>query len=440
MIRRASILLLSLAAFVSAACQESGNLTLDEALRLGRERSHPLRASQARTEGALARADEARSALLPSLKVDASYRRLSDVPPFSVALPFPGFTPIVISPMIPDNYQLHASVQQPLFTGSRLTNLARAARLQAEASGQDTRNDESDLVLSVTNAYWALYQARELKGAAEENVSRLENFERDTKNLLDAGMATRNDLLRIQVQLQSGRLALIDAANDFQIAGMNLNTLIGRPVDAPVTPASQPDTSVREPAAPPSVERALGERPDVAAMQARVEASQASLDAARGSYFPQIVLSANYTYAKPNQRYLPALNQWKDTWDLGVLVQLDVWNWGATSSQTEQAGAALRANMEMLEQARQAASLDVQRSDLALRRSASRISVARLGVSQAEENVRIISEKYRAGLATSSELLDASVALLQAKTSYTGALAEEETARARLARALGTLH
>jgi outer membrane protein TolC len=61
-------------------------------------------------------------------------------------------------------------------------------------------------------------------------------------------------------------------------------------------------------------------------------------------------------------------------------------------------------------------------------------------VSQAEENVRIISEKYRAGLATSSELLDASVALLQAKTSYTGALAEEETARARLARALGTLH
>ncbi len=433
------VFLCSLLFASGTSAQDSASLTIEEAIRIGREQSHLLKASTARAEGAEARAREAGSALLPSLKVDGAYRRLSNIPPFAVAIPFPGIPPISVYPNIPDNYQLHAGLQQPLFTGFRLSSNAEATRLQAEAGEFDTKNDEADLVVTIATAYWTLFQSREVKGALHDNVARLESYERDTKNLVGAGLATRNDLLRIQVQLQNARLALIDAENDEQVTQMNLNIAIGRPAESPVVIASSPSVQDTGVSLQANVDQALGARPDVAALGARVQASRAAVRAARGGYFPQIALSANYYYSKPNQRYFPLSNQWKDSWDVGVQLQLDVWNWGATAAQTAQAEAALRANEEMLAQMQQIVSLDVRRSFLSARRAREKVDVARLGVSQAEENSKTLSDKYHSGLATSTELLDANVALVQAKTSLSAALVEQAIANLRLEKSLGRL-
>ncbi|HMK39751.1 MAG TPA: TolC family protein, partial [Bacteroidota bacterium] len=82
-------------------------------------------------------------------------------------------------------------------------------------------------------------------------------------------------------------------------------------------------------------------------------------------------------------------------------------------------------------------SFEVQRSVLNLRRSTRKIAVARLAVDQAEENLRVISDKYKSGLATSTELLEAEVALLQVQTQLSGARVELALARSALARAMG---
>lgn len=436
--RIGAILAAMLAALSISAAQDNTRLTLDDALRIGRERSHVLLASRARVDGAAARAEETHAAMLPSLKVDGSYKRLSDVPEYSISLPIAGFKSVVVFPMIADNYQFRATAQQPLFTGFKLSGASHAARLQAEAGELDVRNDEADVTVAISTAYWTLYQAEEVDSVARENVARLEMFEHDTQNLLRSGLATRNDLLRVQVQLQNSRLSAIDAENDLQVAGMNLNTLLGRPVDTPLLPASTP--SVAEEGAIAPVDGSAMRRADVAALQTRVEASEASVTAARGGFFPQLFLSANYYYSKPNSRYMPLRNQWNDTWDVGLQLQFDVWNWGATSAQVEQARAVLQASKENLEALKESATLEANRARLMLSRSHEKIGVAQVGVSQAEENVRIVSDKYRTGLATSSDLLDANVGLLQAKTGLTGALVEHEIAKVRLAKALGQLN
>ena len=105
----------------------------------------------------------------------------------------------------------------------------------------------------------------------------------------------------------------------------------------------------------------------------------------------------------------------------------------------EQARAATEAQREQLEQLRLNATLEIKRADLALRRSAEKVDLAHTGVNQAEENLRITTERYRAGLATSTETLDANVALLQAKVALTGSRVEREIAGVRLARAEGRL-
>ena len=435
------ILIAALLLSTLAEGQTINRLTLEEALAIGKARSRTLRASAARAEGAQARAEEANASLLPSFRADGSYRRLSDVPPFAVRVPGSP-VPFVISPIVLNNYALHAGVQQPIFTGFKLGSNVRAAELLAKAASLDRINDESDLVLAITVAYWTLHQTRETRRFVDENVARLETYAQDTENLLKAGMATRNDLLKIQVQLSNAKLTQIDAVNDLQVAMMNLNNLIGQELQTEIEPTSRPRVDSVEAieivSSPVSRETmAWHLRPDLQAMQARVDASEAGVRAAMGNWWPQIFFTGNYYYSRPNPRYMPTLDMWRDTWDIGVSVQMDIWNWGLTSAQIQQANASLLANRFMYEQMKENASLEVTRYDLAKRRARDKVAVSALAISQAEENVRTIQDKYRAGLATSTEVLDASVALLQSRTNYSGALVEFEVARARLTRASG---
>ncbi len=419
-------------------------LSIDDALRIGKENSKTLQASEAKADAAAARAGEVRTSLLPSLKAEGGYKRLSDVGPFAVKLPiFPA--PVEISPSVVNNYSVKLTLQQPIFTGLKLENASRSADLLADASSSDHRSDAADLVLNIRTAYWGLYQAVQIKTSVDENVQRLDLDRRDTQNLLKAGMATRNDLLRIEVQLSNAKLAQIDAANDLQVAAMTLNNVIGQPLETDVRLSSAPwplsgdSLSVPDTLAPFRLllRDALVSRPDVQAMDLRVQSASAGLSSARGGWWPQIFFTGSYYYSRPNIRFQPTIDAFKPSWELGVAAQWDLWNWGTTSYQTDQAAANLQQNQLLLDQMKDNVSLEVRRNMLAVRRAAEKIDVARTGVGQAEENLRTIKDKFKAGLATSADLMDAEVSMLQARTSFTAACVEHEISRARLDRALG---
>jgi outer membrane protein TolC len=418
--------------------QSARVLTLDEAIRIGKDQSKTMKASSMKVEAASAKASETKTALFPSLKLEAGYKRLSDVDPFQVSLPiFP--TPVTISPVVLDNYNLKVSLQQPLFTGFRLRSNARAAELSATAAEFDHRSDEADLVLNIKSAYWMLYQTLEVKKLVDENVNRLDTHVKDTEALMNAGIATRNDLLKIQVQRSNARLTQIDAAHDVQVAMMSLNNIIGQPLDTEVQLASAPTEGANGQGTLPRdlIQKAFTSRPDLQSMQYRVKSGEASVTAAKGNWWPQLFFTGSYFYNRPNARYQPTRDEFKSTWELGVQLQFDLWNWGATGFQSEQAMTQLHQTEYLYDQMKDNISLEVTRYQLQVQRSNEKIEVAKTAIAEAEENARSTSDKYKNGLATSSDLLDADVALLQAKTNLTGALIEHEIAQARLARAVG---
>jgi outer membrane protein len=431
------VVLLSLLS-ASVAAQVPDSLTLDQAIDAGLSNSRTLQASAARVEGADARTGEARAGMLPSLKFEGSYKRLSDVDPFQVKLPMLP-DPIVISSTVLNNTNLRVGLQQPLFTGFRLSSNAEAAERMADAARADHAADRADLVLNVTAAYWTLFQTRETARLMAENVQRIEGYVRDIGSLLKAGMATRNDALKMDVQLSSARLSLIDAENDVRIAAMNLNTLLGRPVEALLTPVSEPASASDSVSAPVEhlTSDALKTRPELQALSSRVEASRAAVHAARGGWWPQVSAGANYYYARPNARYMPTRDEFKGTWDIGVMVTMDIWNWGVTTHQTDQAEASLRQNELMYAQLLDGVALDVHRSALQVQRARDRMDLADLGLSQARENLRVTTDRFQRGLVTVSELRDAEVALLQAAILQSGARVEAEVSRARLLRSMG---
>ncbi len=430
------LLLISLLPALAIA-QETRTLTIDEALHLGLQNSNLLHISEAKSKAAEAKSSEANAARLPSLKLQAGYTRLSDVDPFAVTLPSSP-VPVVISPTVLDQYMSKVTLLQPLFTGFRLEQSAAAADYAAQASHLDAEKDRVDMVYTIKAMYWGLYKALEVKHVVEENILQIKTHVTDVTNMMAQGLVTKNDVLKVEVQLSNAQLAQIEAAHNVTNAMMALNSLIGLPLDTDVRILSVAKARAgRSLLADTLAQRATADRADVRAAEMRINAANASVSAANGGWWPQLGLFGNFTYSRPNQRVLPTRDEFKDTWDVGVSLSWDIWNWGMTKHHSDQAEAVRAQTQYALRQIKDNVSLEVNQSYLTVAQSEKKVAVATQGVSQAEEHYRMTKDKFLSGTATNTDLLDAEGALLQSRLHYTVGLVDQELAHARLEKALG---
>ncbi len=369
-----------IAALPAAATAQKKALSVEEAVSLGLNNSPGLHASRMKLEAAAAKAKELAAGRLPSVKFGAGYVRLSDVPPFQVSLPLPAPFPssFVVSPVFFNNYTTRLSVEQPLFTGFRLEAGTDSARFMEKSAGHDLEKDRAEYIFAVKSAYWALVRAKRLGAVIEENLAQVDAHLKDVQSFFDQGLLTRNEVLRVEVQRSSVEIMKIDAANAADIALTSLDTLIGLPQDTSVEPTSVPESAAAEAIAeekspgeqgvPASIlATALAARPELLAAGSRIRAAEAGVKAARAGWYPQIVLSGNYYYNRPNSRLLPSQDKFYGTWDIGVSLSLDVWNWGRTKFQTEQAKAELAQVKDGLKLLEDQAVLDVTQSRLGTR-------------------------------------------------------------------------
>jgi outer membrane protein TolC len=402
-----------------------------------------LRQSESKVLYADARSSEVNASALPSIKGIGAYTRVSNIAPFTLTLPFtfpfPGIpNSFVLAPTILDNYNLRLAAQDPLFTGFRLDASKEIASRNVDAASQDYARDRAELVYDIKSAYWALFRARELKKLADDNVAQITAHLTDVKNLEDQGLATTNDMLAAEVQLSNGELGRVDANNNVQLALVALDNTLGIPLSTDITIASAVTETTRVyPSLDTLIARGLDARPEIRGMDARVKAGEAGVTLARSGWWPQIALTGNYYYANPNIRLQPAQAIWKDTWDVGVTVSLDIWNWGTTLHQTDQAQAQLAQAKEAYGQTQDAVTLDVTQAYLTLKQARERVAVAKQGLARAEENHRVTTQRYKEGLVLNSEMIDAQYALTAARTTYTQALVDLMLAQARVEKAIG---
>jgi outer membrane protein TolC len=425
--------LLSIVAIQAAVAQPRA-LTIEQSVQLGLQNSKTFHASRMKSEYASAKAGEVKASLFPSIRVQASYQRLSEVPEFNI--PFPGIP--TIFPYIANTYAARATLQQPLFTGWKLQGAADNASYQAGAAQADVARDKADLILGVKTAYWSLHRAGEVRRLAEESVAQVESHLRDIENLSRQGMATANDILKVKVQLANSRIVLSDAANGVRLASISLNSMIGLPLETEIVIASPLAGASIEPLESENLlKAALANRPELVGQELRVKAADAAVTAASGGWFPQVFLTGNYYYARPNQRIVPTVDKFNDTWDFGLSLQFDLWNNLSTLHQTTQAQAQREQTRDALGAMRDGIVLEVTQCVLNVRQARERIALSELSVQQANENYRMASEKFKAGIMTSSDLLDAEMMLLQSKLQLTGASVEHELALARLGKVVG---
>ncbi len=435
--------LLVLVAIAPAAAQDPlpARLTLDEALARAAANSHRLAELRARESAAGAVLDQRRAADLPIVSAQAGYERTNHVDPF-------GFVQngrlLILYPDVPDNWRARLDMEWPIYTGGRTKALEQAAVAEQSATGKDLESARADLRLETTRAFWALVTAIASVSVFEESVKRIEAQLGDVRARFDAGFLPPNDVQTVQFQVASQRTLLIQAKNQRDGSRAELARLMGAPVDASFEVdavlsdinLAQP-TSTRPNQTEPDPTRPNLDRADRQALAFRVEAAESLIEAARADARPSIAVGGGYDYAKPNPKIFPRQDVWENSWDLGVNVTFTLWNGGRTAAQVAEARLQADAMRERLAEADTQIALEVRQRQLDLDSARSQVETAGAAVASSTEARRVVAERFGAGVATSTDLLDAQVDQLQAELERTRALANVKLAEARLARALG---
>jgi outer membrane protein len=420
-------------------------LTVEEAIARAIGHSQRLAEAAARTEGAQAAVDSRRAAERPSLGISAGYTRTNHVDEFGV--PQPDGSLRVIYPDIPDNYFTRATLQWPIYTAGRTDALIRAAEAESSAADADLRAARADLRLEVVRAYWALATATESTRVLDDALARADAHLSDVRSRFDNGLIPPNEVSSVEAQRARQQMQLIEARNLRASVLEDLRRLTGITTD--ITPQTFSSSSRALPTGvlprviagtpPGSPDASDGSvlRPELDALDARAVAADERVAAVQAGRRPTVSFTAGADYANPNPRIFPRADIWRSSWDIGVVAAWTLWDGGRVAAESAEARAAARAIRARRADLNAFITTEVRQRRLDLDSARAVLDAADVAVRSATEARRIVSERFSVGVATSTDVLDAQVALLQAELDRTRALANIHLAEARLDRALG---
>lgn len=325
---------------------------------------------------------------------------------------------------------LSASI--PLYTGGKLSGTIKQAKAGYLISEQGVQKAYNDMRSTVTNGYFGMLQADNMQKLGRESVDRLTDHLKNVQAQYDVGVVARVDVLRSQVELANAKQSLIQAENSYQIAEANLNKIVGLPMDTQLKLDNILVYTPYDKDLPYCLAFANDHRPELEQAKQNVEAAKGALRVAISGHMPQVAAVAEQNWSDTNWP-----GDENGNWGVGVTVNLNIFDTGVTNSKIHGAEADLAKAHENYRDTVDAVNLDVRTNYLGLREAEKRIDTTHLAVSQAEEDYRIAQLRYMNGVGTNTDVLDAQVALTDAKTNYLQALYDYNTCKTDLETAIG---
>jgi outer membrane protein len=407
-------------------------LTLDEAIARGFDASHRIAEIDARQDAARAIEGRRKTASTPQIALLAGYNRTNHVPEFG-----PPGGPLIYAD-VPDNVRSRIDLQWLIYSGGQNSALVRAAAGETSAIARDRDAVRADLKLDITRAYWAVITARAAIDVVGQALGRISAHLNDVRNQLSVGLVPPNDVLSVEAQQARQQMLLIQAQNLAETAAADFRRLTGLPPDAPFDPADLIDAPPTvSPQTAALVEAARANRAERKALEIRIGALGDLKAAAEAGRLPLLTTLGGYDFARPNPRIFPRAAIWKPSWDIGVNLTWYLFDGGRVRAQVAEAAANQRAAEERLKDFDANVDVEVRQRAADVASAEAAIAASEVGVRSAAEARRVLADRFSAGVATNTDVLDAQVALLQAELDRTRAFADAHLAAARLDRAVG---
>jgi outer membrane protein TolC len=405
-------------------------LTLEEGLKIVVQDGRDVTIARSDEDVARASVSLARSPWLPFVDLYGRQTWLRYQPESKLPFNFPG-APSSIP--VSQNHFLTYGVKatQLLYDFGRTSS-----NIDAASSGLRSREIETDRVksqaaLDFTGAYLDLLESDKLLAVANEEVKNFEAHKKDTEARYRAGVVTKNEVLQADVILADSRQRLLTAENRRSIRESKINSLLLRPLNESV----QAEEIKASPATGFTLEEATASaeatRPVLREMDMAIAAKEQNVRAVQAEYLPTFYVSGGYEYSE--NRY----QVHQDNWSAIAGVNINLFSGGASGSKAGMARAELRSLRLSREKMLDNIRLEVKSAYLDLRSTEQKVEVSKTAVAQAEENLRLQRIRYREGVGTATEVLDAVTLLTTAESNSWKALYGVKRAESALLNAAG---
>jgi outer membrane protein TolC len=435
-------LTLASAALHAQESAEVSPVTLAQAVQSALQQNPAFRTSQDDADAARARLKQVQSAWYPRFDFHQDFTRGNNpIYVFGTKLTQRQFTAAdfalnrLNTPTPLDNFQTRFDGQWRLFDSGQTLFHQRSAKRLVTVTDFQTEQARQDLILEVVRAYYGICVAQENEKAADAAANTAESNAQRLEAMHKAGTVVDSDLLSAKVFVAQVKDRQIRAQNDLAMAEMQLARLMGLPVERRLKLAG----NLAEPVAPKKAlqewtETALTERPALRAAQLQETAMDNERKAAKAEFGPTIAL-----FGTTERDAMTLAGPSGTNWTAGARLDFNLFAGGATKARLAEAAANASKAKHDVDWFRSGVRLEVRKAFLDAEAAALRAAAARDSADQAKESLRIVQNRYEAGLTTITELLRAQTAQLDARTLYLNALQDWQVAQAQLERAAGVL-
>jgi outer membrane protein len=403
-------------------------IDLRQAIGIGIANNPGLSAAVWDTETALAEQDIAKAELLPRLNAVTGYTHYLDSQRI-VPVSEPGESGSFSN----DIFSGDLVLTMPLFTAGRLQNQVKARdffRMSAEHRLVRTRQE---LVFNISSVFYSILAQQKVIESLEFSQKALAEHRRRVEQLIDAEKAAQVDLLRTEVRLADVEQKLINERNTFVIQHSVLAELLGvegREIE--ITGQLQigrRDVDVHE-----GIYNAYAQRPDLQSIESELKAQERLVDSAKAQHWPQIDLQAAY-----GGRWAAdaVTSKSDDTGSVGVALTLPIFEGGRIDATVRREKSRLNAAQQRARALKLRIQQEVKSASSTVESNLARIQTTEKSIEQAQESLRIESQKYELGKGAIVAVLDSQAALLEAQTNYYQVLADYNIAVARWKLATG---
>ncbi len=424
---------------LAALAQSQTPLTLDQCVKMALQANLRIETAGEKLNELEAAILETKTNQMPKLSATASYTRLIPQPSGTQTVPVGAdlsqaanyggmFAPLKyqeINYKVSGNiYNVGLNLNYVIYSGGKIQNAMKISEQSREAAVWQRMSAVREIRRDVAKAYYQALAANHSIIALDSAISLMTVMVRDLSNAVDVGMRGENDLLQAKVQLANQRLARKQAATGAQAAHDYLSTLIGVPVNTPVTLVEEMDApaSFSLPDLPTLQAKAREVSTDIKALEKQMQIIETSLLITNASNIPTVFASAGYSGGQSAGSVAADSLSWKNNATITLGAQWDIYDGGAVKHKKAQTLSQKRQLELTIENIRQNLDMAVKNNCATLTDAYESLEVDRESIAQTKRAYEISYDKFQVGLMLLIEVITAQNQVLQAEITYYAAL------------------
>lgn len=328
---------------------------------------------------------------------------------------------------------------QPLYMGGKIKAYERITRAQEQLAADEQRATEQQLLLDVDKAYWQVVSANKQR-LARSYRDMLQHLDSDMVKMIAEGVATKSNGLTVSVKLNEAEMTLTKVDDGLTLSRMLLCQLCGLPLNTVVQLADETRESLAADTLDitADVQTAFQYRPELKQLETAQQIYTDKVQIIRSGFLPQPALTGGYMISNPNV-FNSFEKKFRGTWGVGVMLKVPVWSWGEGKYKIRAAKAEAQIAALKTDEVREKIELQVTQEAFRVNEANRKLALSNRNLAKADENLRTAQVGFAEGVITTSDLLAAQTAWLQAHSDKIDAQIDTKLSRAAYSKALGNL-